>query len=120
MDYAMDYFVHWPIPDGAEEATPAAMTDALAWATLAAFFVLVPLVVLFTRALRRRRFWCPEAQREVEVELEECGLPGLRWSAAVRRCSVFDPPTAVACQRRCLDPEFRRRWVAVVPADRAA
>ncbi len=64
---------------------------------------------------RWRRFWCAEAQREVEVVFEQRGLPGFRWAAAVKSCPVFDPDTAVACQRRCLDTQFRRRWEAALP-----
>ena len=64
---------------------------------------------------RRRRFWCAEQRREVEVEFEEVGLPGLGWSAAVRSCPVFDPPTAIACRRRCLDARFRRQWDSPLP-----
>lgn len=68
--------------------------------------------MLFSRATRRRRFWCALSRREVEVEFEEWGLPGLRQPVAVRSCSVFDPPTAVTCGRRCLDPVFRHQWGA--------
>ncbi|HET7876933.1 MAG TPA: hypothetical protein VFN71_15525 [Methylomirabilota bacterium] len=60
-------------------------------------------------------FWCPQANREVEVEFEYRGLPGLRRPVAVRRCSVFDPPTAVQCRRQCLDGEFRRQWGTSMP-----
>lgn len=63
----------------------------------------------------RRYFWCAVHQREVEVELEERGLPGFRVPVAVRSCSVFDPPTAIDCERRCLDPAFRARWAPPVP-----
>lgn len=66
-------------------------------------------------ATRRRKFWCAEARREVEVQFEERGLPGLPWSTAVRSCPVFDPPTAVGCRRRCLDSRFRRRWEFALP-----
>lgn len=115
----MDWLVQWPMVDGGQQAPALGMTDVLAWATIAALLFLVPLVVLFSRAVRRRRFWCAVARREVEVELEERGLPGFRWSAAVRSCPVFDPPTAVACGRQCLDSAFRRRWERATPAHRA-
>ena len=91
------------------------LADALGWGMLAALLFMVPLVVLFSRAIRRRRFWCAQARRDVEVEFQEHGLPGFRWSAAVKSCSVFDPATAVACQRRCLDAQFRRQWDGPLP-----
>jgi len=65
--------------------------------------------------LVRRYFWCPIHQREVEVEFEERGLPGFRMALGVRSCSVFEPPTAVDCERRCLDPAFRQRWAPPTP-----
>jgi len=90
------------------------ITDGLSWALL----LLLPLVVLFCRAIRRRHFWCAHSRREAEVELEERGLPGFRWTAAVKSCTVFDPPTAVGCSRRCLEAEFRRRWPPALPVGR--
>ncbi len=79
---------------------------------------LFPLAVLFSRTTRRRRFWCVQSRREVEVEFEEHGLPGFRRAVAVKSCSVFDPPTAVSCRRRCLDPAFRRQWEPALPVGR--
>ena len=67
------------------------------------------------RHLVRRRFWCAWSQREVEVELEKRGLPGIRWMAAVMRCSAFDRPTAIQCRRLCLDSAFRRQWPPALP-----
>jgi nucleotide-binding universal stress UspA family protein len=58
----------------------------------------------------RRAFWCREQDREVVVEFEMGGLPGFRSPVEVRSCSAFDPPTDIACERRCLDPAFRDRW----------
>jgi hypothetical protein len=66
-------------------------------------------------AIRRRRFWCANARREVEVEFEARGFPGFRWLTGVRSCPVFDPPTGVACGRACLDARFRRRWEYALP-----
>ena len=82
-------------------------TDVLGWGTLGALLFLVPLVVVFSRATRRRHFWCAQERREVEVEFEEQGLPGFRHTQNVRSCSVFDPPTAVRCHRDCLNPDTR-------------
>jgi hypothetical protein len=77
----------------------------MAWAALAALALLVPVFYVFSRMIRR----------EVEVLVEERGLPGLAHASSVTSCSVFDPPTAVACTRRCLDAEFRRRWPPALP-----
>lgn len=75
---------------------------------LTGLLFLVPLNV--PRVVHRRCFWCAQARRDVEVEFEESGLPGFRRALAVRRCSVFDPASAVRCKRRCLDSAFRRLW----------
>ena len=66
-------------------------------------------------ALRRRRLWCALVEREVEVEFEERGLPGLRWQYAVQTCTAFDPPAHVECRRRCLDVAFRRQYPPALP-----
>lgn len=60
--------------------------------------------------LAHQAFWCREKGREVEVEFEMEGFPGFRTAVDVRSCSVFEPPTAVDCERRCLDPTFRQKW----------
>ena len=62
-----------------------------------------------------RRFWCARSDRAVEVELIERGVPPFETAVAVTACSVFDPPTAIECQRRCLDPAFRRQWEPALP-----
>jgi len=78
------------------------------WAlTAAVVLILVQLVV--GPALRRRRFVCAQAGREVEVEFVESGFAGFRRMVAVRSCSVFDPPSAVACRRACLNRDARIR-----------
>ena len=58
----------------------------------------------------RRRFWCAWSGRDVEVEFLTRGLPGFRSVVAVRRCTAFEPPEAVVCPQRCLNPAFRRLW----------
>jgi hypothetical protein len=69
------------------------------WAVVAAVFLCVlPVLVV----VRRRRFRCAQAQRDVEVTFEERGLPGHRRPIAVLTCSVFDPPSHVGCDRACL------------------
>ena len=78
----------------------------LIWAGVAATLAVL-LLPIVTQAVRRRRFWCPRAQREVEVEFEEHGLIGFRRAVAVRSCSVFDPPMHVHCRRSCLDQDAR-------------
>ncbi len=79
----------------------------LAWAMVVATVLLLMLVTV-RRVLRRRQFWCTEAQRTVEVEfVEEEGVFGLQRSVAVRSCSVFEPPMDVRCSRRCINSEVR-------------
>jgi hypothetical protein len=60
-------------------------------------------------------FWCALVGREVEVEFEVRGIPGLREPSTVRSCSAFEPQTAVVCGRRCLDAGFRRQWQPALP-----
>jgi hypothetical protein len=96
-----------------EPSAEAGLPGPVEWLARTALIVVValaPLVVFLPRRLRRRRCWCALQQRDVEVEVEECGPRGLRQAVAVRACSAFDPPTAVACARRCLDLAFRRHW----------
>ncbi len=69
--------------------------------------LLIVMTLIVTRT-RRLRFWCVEAQRNVEVELEECGLVGVRPRRNVKSCSAFDPPTAVMCDRTCLVRDVAR------------
>jgi hypothetical protein len=66
--------------------------------------------------LVHRRFWCSWSGREVEVAFVERGLPGLSRAVSVQACTAFDPPSAVACQRYCLDATRRRTWLPLVPA----
>jgi hypothetical protein len=73
----------------------------------------IVLIGAWTAATVRRRFWCRMSQREVEVLFERRGL--LRSIAAVRSCSAFEPPTCVACERRCLDARYRRQWEPALP-----
>lgn len=80
----------------------------LIWAGVAATLAML-LLPIATQAVRRRRFWCVRARREVEVEFEEHGLIGFRRAVAVRSCSMFDPPTQVGCRRSCLDQDARAR-----------
>jgi len=68
----------------------------------------------------RRRFWCLRAGRDVEVVFERRGLPGLRSITGVRSCTAFDPRTAVACDRRCVDRGFRQAWEFPLPVRKHA
>lgn len=65
---------------------------------------------------RRHRVWCALVEREVEVEFEERGIPGLKVQSGVKTCTAFEPPTAVVCRRRCLDVAFRRQWSPSLPS----
>jgi hypothetical protein len=105
----------WPMEsDGAavQQAWSQSMANLLSWWILAwaiavtAFLLIMVLAV--RRVRRRRQFWCPEAQRAVEVEfVEEEGVFGLQRSVAVCSCSVFEPPTDVRCLRHCINSEVR-------------
>lgn len=46
-------------------------------------------------------FWCPFREREAGVEFEITAWDGRRVD--VSRCTLFTPPTAVTCEKRCLD-----------------
>ncbi len=91
-----------------QEAWVESAANALAWGIFGWGVVVATVVLLAMLAIRnrRRRFWCRDAHREVEVEFEEHGLPGF-GKAIVLSCSVFDPPTAVSCHRDCVDPDKR-------------
>ena len=87
----------------------------LVFSLLGVLLLLLPLAIPRPRVHRRRHFWCAWVRQQDEVEFEERGLPGLRRSVAVVRCSCFDPPTEVGCGRRCLDSAFRRQWPSPLP-----
>jgi hypothetical protein len=98
----------WPVGyDGAdiqawaESAASTYWWPLLAWVAGAAILVFV--AVLITSFPVRRRFWCEQAGRDVEVAFEEDGPPALRRFVAVVSCTAFDPPTRVRCNRACLD-----------------
>jgi hypothetical protein len=91
------------------------LVNALGWAMLAALAVLLPLALLLGPRTRRRRFWCAQTRRDVEVEFEIGGMPGLRRPVAIRSCSFFSPPHIVRCRRLCLEGTYRRRWGGSAP-----
>ena len=99
MDWPMGY-------DGAdvqvwaESAASSYSWSLLAWAACAAILLL--LVVLVTSFPARRRFWCEQAGREVDVEFQENGSPLLRRFVAVVSCTAFEPSAHVRCNRACL------------------
>jgi hypothetical protein len=65
--------------------------------------------------VRTRRVWCPRIEREVQVEFEERGIPPFRSTVGVRSCTAFEPPSAVACPRRCTDSRYRAQWPPAIP-----
>jgi hypothetical protein len=105
------------------------MDASVAMESFVEFFVLVQVIAIALMVLllalsgpwfhwrvrRRRSFWCSQAQRPVEVELEEHGVPGIRCTARVLTCSAFESPEAIACARRCRDAAFRRQWEPALP-----
>src|SRR5262245_34094494 len=86
---AMDVLDMWPHLTAPAEPIQwtQGIVDALSWGVLLALLLLLPLIVLFSRAIRRRRLWCAEKSREVEVVLDERGLPGFRCAIAVQQCT---------------------------------
>ena len=113
----MDWSRGWPV-EQVREGWVQGLTDVFSWGLILAVLFLVPLLVVFSSGIRRRQFYCAQSGREVEVEFEERGVPGFRCDVAVRSCSVFDPPTAVDCQRRCLNSDYRRQWEPPLPLRR--
>ena len=102
----------WPVEAAGwdvEQAWVQSAADSLAWGILGwGLGVTVLLCVAsWVVGVRRRSFRCEFADRHVEVEFEECGLPGSRGPVAVISCSAFDPPTAVVCDRSCLGSDTR-------------
>ncbi len=47
-----------------------------------------------------RSFWCPFRGRAVTAEFREDAWDGTRLE--VNQCSVFSPPMAITCEKRCL------------------
>ena len=84
----------------AERVTSTEWWPLLAWVAGAAILFL--LAAWITSFPVRRRFWCEQAGREVDVEFEEDGPPRLRRFIAVVSCTAFEPSTHVQCDRACL------------------
>ena len=66
----------------------------------------------------RRTFWCARKEQEVEVEFETRRFLGFPRLVALKRCSAFCEPEAVACGRHCLDAKYRRQWPFALPVAR--
>ena len=97
-----------------EEVVVQGVTVGLALGLLGFLLLLLPLAI--PRLIcRRRNFWCATGGERVDVEFEERGLPGFSTTIAVLSCSRFEPPSAIACQRQCLDAAFRRQWPPALP-----
>jgi hypothetical protein len=81
------------------------VATGLALSLVGVLLFLLPLAIPRLIVRSRRQFWCATAEERVEVA--ERGLPGFRRAIAVLSCSCFDLPSAIGCQRRCLDATFR-------------
>lgn len=97
----------WPMgSDGADVRAWAESVASAYWWPLLAWIagagILFLFAVLVTSFPVRRRFWCEQAGREVDVAFEEDGPSGLRRFVAVVSCSAFEPSTHVRCDRACL------------------
>lgn len=58
----------------------------------------------------RKRFWCRQADRDVEVVYQTRGIGPFRWITGVKTCTAFDPRNEVTCTRKCIDADCRRQW----------
>jgi len=57
---------------------------------------------LFTGTVpRRRSFWCPFRERNVQADFSESAWDGCYID--VQACDAFMPPTEVGCDKACLD-----------------
>lgn len=81
--------------------------DMLGWILLAQFALFLALALLFRNTVVVRRFWCPTTGRDVEVTFEQRPLAVLPARLAVKRCTAWNPPEAIGCDRRCTKPEYR-------------
>ncbi len=68
-------------------------------ATLVTGLLVGPRWFAGTRAVRMR-FWCPERRDNVRVAFQVAAWSGT--AVDVHECSVFQPPTAVTCDKACL------------------
>ena len=111
----MDFY---PVDGIVQETWVEVANLAASWALAAVVpLFLIALALAVTREVRRQSLWCPAADRMVVLELVELGLPGFRRPTSVVSCSAFCPPTAVACDRRCL--HATRRVAASAPPARS-
>jgi hypothetical protein len=104
--------------DPVAEVRTAAVAAVLVFVGLA----LGPVFALTWRDIRGRRddvagrqtvaFWCPLVESTVELGLATVGRFRRTRSTVVERCSAFTPPTALTCDRPCMDPAFRTRWLS--------
>jgi hypothetical protein len=105
----------WPVDAMASQVAQEweqllrALSTALAWTVWLGVLVIVlgSIMAASCRAVRSRRFWCPSADRDVEVLFEEAGPPGFRQTLRVMQCSAFEPACDVTCERGCKDATRR-------------
>ncbi|HET7340207.1 MAG TPA: hypothetical protein VFL90_02005 [Methylomirabilota bacterium] len=110
----MDWMMMWP-GEGLEPWFQAWIENFVTFAAVPGVAALLVVGLLGWRAsgLVRRRFWCPFAEREVEVEFRRRGW--LRGPESVVACSAFECGEGIACRRRCLDVTVRRQWEPPLP-----
>ena len=104
----MDWLSEWePLPDiGIEQVDPGLDSGRLtAWLILALAAVVIA-ALWYRQRIFRRSFWCATSRRDVEVRLR---------LGQVLICSAFENPSAITCDRRCLDRGFRMQWPAALP-----
>lgn len=101
-------------------------TVAIIWplaVIVAVGLVLVVVLMMGPRLFRDRRLAsaairCPVQDRAVAVEFVEAVWDGRRVD--VSRCSIFEPSTAVRCDKRCVDVDelTERGWPGSIHAPR--
>ena len=104
----MDWLSEWePLPYmGIEQVEPGVESGRLtAWLIFALAAVVIAALWDHQRIFRHS-FWCATSRRDVEVRVR---------LGQVLSCSAFENPSAIACDRRCLDRGFRTQWPAALP-----
>ncbi|HEV8584548.1 MAG TPA: hypothetical protein VGT02_06220 [Methylomirabilota bacterium] len=105
----MDWFgFDVPLYDAIDpEVVSQAVGPPTAWlALLPAFLIIAVIAAVVLHRRRQRAFSCALVGREVVVDFRR---------GRVRACTAFEKPTAIACDRRCVDAGFRRRWPTALP-----
>ena len=104
----MDWLSEWEPGSymGIEQIDPAADAGRITALLVMAIAAVAVAVLWYRQRLFRHAFWCATSGCDVEV----CVRLG-----HVLSCSAFEDPSAIACDRRCVDRSFRTRWPSALP-----